>query len=176
MSSQNCVVNQAMIRLPEDYPSFEEAYVKKFPNRKNPLPPIKGGWGYTKEDAVVIRYDDRKPEDWVTSIDCVEVEKYFITFRLEEETLYAHKTIFPGPEWEKVNHQLVFGDDGRMFDCETVEASVFTLDDWEYLKQDWKSHDGYKDDEAGMARHHQMREERKIRFTEVFWFDITECM
>ncbi|MBQ7178126.1 MAG: hypothetical protein IJS08_11990 [Victivallales bacterium] len=163
-----------MLRLPEGYPSFRDAYCARFPVRENPIPPFKGGWGYSMEDAMLIDNDD--PGNLMASISCVDDEKYFITFRLDEEAEYAHKTKFAGATWTKKNHQLVYGNDGKMYDHETVNAQIFTLEDWEFLKQDWESHDGYKNDKEGAERHNQMREERAIRFTEEFWFDVTNCL
>ena len=67
-------------------------------------------------------------------------------------------------------------DDGNFYDCETVEISMFTPEDWDYLKRDWESHNGYTDDLAGKAEHDRMREERIIRFTEVFWFNVNNIL
>ncbi len=171
------IVNQEALRLPAGYRSFRDAYISRFPVRENPIPPIKGGWGYTQEDAVVIDYETENSDELLfASMDCIDLENYFILFRIQEEAEHAHETKYAGCEWKKLNHQLVYGDDGRMFDRETVEARVFTLEDWEFLKNDWTSHNGYKGDKEGAARHEQMREERFIRFTEIFWFDVTNCL
>ena len=164
-----------MLRLPKGYRSFREAYCARFPKRENPIPPFKGGWGYTREDAMVIG-NEEDSDNLLPCISCVDDENYFITFRLDEEAEHAHKTKFAGATWTKRSHQLVCGNDGRMYDHETVDAQIFTQEDWEFLKQDWEAHDRYKGDEAGAKRHNQMREERAIRFTEEFWFDITRCL
>lgn len=174
-SSEKVIVNQEIMRLSDEYPSFRDVYSTRFPNRKNPIPGIYGGWGYSQEDAAVIEYDD-DADAFFTCMDCTELEKYFIQFRLEEEAIYSRGPRFPGVKWHKVNHSLVYGDDGRIFDRETVEVMVFTLEDWEALKKDWQDHNGYKDDESGRLRHNQMRETRFIHFTEVFWFDVTKCL
>ena len=102
-----------MLRLPEGYPSFRDAYCARFPVRENPIPPFKGGWGYSMEDAMLIDNDD--PGNLMASISCVDDENYFITFRLDEEAEYAHKTKFAGATWTKKNHQLVYGNNGKMF-------------------------------------------------------------
>ena len=53
---------------------------------------------------------------------------------------------------------------------------MFTPEDWDFLKNDWESHDGYKDDDKGKLHHEALREERIIRFTEVFWFNVMNIL
>ena len=106
------------------------------------------------------------------SFDGIDIENIFIDCRLHEEAEHAHETKYDGLRWKKVGQSL-HCDDEFSYDCITVEVEMFTPGDWDFLQADWEAHDGYKDDSAGAAQHQRLREARAIRFTSVFWFNIS---
>ena len=165
------VVNQETMRVPEGYPNAREILTKHYPSIKDALQ-IKGGWGYSQEDAVVVFDDQQDPSSSMFSFDGIDIENIFIDCRLHEEAEHAHETKYDGLRWKKVGQSL-HCDDEFSYDCITVEVEMFTPGDWDFLQADWEAHDGYKDDSAGAAQHQRLREARAIRFTSVFWFNIS---
>ncbi len=141
-----------LFRLPDDYPAPRDVL------KTNALG---GGWGYAMRDAAVIQGG-------------ISTENAFIEVRIREELRRLEKAagaklVFA--DYQNYAHELVCeGDD--FYDLLYVQVEVIPEEDWEQLKADWESHDGYKKDKAGRRKHEEWRESRTIRFTEHFWFNV----
>ncbi len=162
------------LRIPADYPAPRDILRRHFPVIAKELT-IRGGWGYSADDACVV-LDFDKEINPTQHFDGISIEEIFIHYRLREETEYAHEAKYAGMKWNRLEHRLVAGFGGVPYDVETVNVQMFTPEDWAFLKNDWEEHGGYQDDEIGKNRHIQLYEDRAIRFTEVFWFDVTHIL
>ena len=143
--------------------------------------PVDGGWGYTKGDACIIRmkgaFDDRSIPPWER--DGYEIEQLFVERRIYEEIISN-----PAPDtpdlhnlrWNMTAQRLVDPGDGRKFDEMEFEVSGFLLGDFETLRDDWESHEGYENDEAGRLRHLALAASKRISYTAVYWFDVTSFL
>lgn len=134
-----------------------------FPNHKWN---ISGGWGYTMDTAVVIEED--------RTMHGLSMESMFVQYRTYEELivfLEAEKS-FSGIEWKKLRQSL-HGVDGRSYDFIEYLVTAFLDSDWQMLKADWESHNGYIGDREGFAAHQALRKSKQIGFYTICWFDIT---
>ena len=131
--------------------------------------PIKGGWGYTREEAVILI--DKHP----LHIDYLEIQKIFVQKRTLEELIIFRPEgqKFNGIEWVKLSQALI-DYDGRKFDHLEYEISGFMDEDWVFLENDYRIHDSFKNDIAGKTKHLEAREERIVKFHTDFWFDISK--
>ena len=140
------------LRLPGDYPA---------PAKALKTDAVSGGWGYTMRDAAVV------PGGIPAEHDFIRVRVGRELRRIEEMT--GEKFVFP--DYEKYAHELVCeGHD--FYDHLYVQVELIPQADWDRLKADWESHDGYENDRKGRRNHEKWRESRTIRFTEHFWFNV----
>ena len=138
--------------LEEDYPSHKW--------------PISGGWGYTEDEACVVELD--------TEIDGVPFEYEFLRYRTYEELIvfkprgegYAGIDIKP-------QSQLTIHKGNKHYDKVTFKVTAFPEKDWDMLKEDWDSHNGYKDDIEGGTKHLSLRMSKMVSYETVGYFDIT---
>ena len=140
------------LRLPADYPAPREALKTDG---------VSGGWGYTKRDAAVVGGG-------------IPGEHAFIEARTDEELRRLEKTTgdkFVFADYDKYAQELV-NDGDDFYDLLYVQIALIPEADWNQLKADWESHDGYKNDRKGRRQHEKWRERRTIRFTEHFWFNV----
>ena len=135
--------------------------------------PIRGGWGYTKEDACIIDKNDplvdrSLPFDWV-GIQNVFVEKRIyeemIIFRPEDER-------FSGIQWD-LQEQSHIQENDKHFDRLIFEITALHENEWEELKTEYEGPQGYGHPEFDVEAHERRRQEKTVRITREFWFDIT---
>ena len=136
-----------------------------FPKRQWP---ISGGWGYSQENAVVVEVEN--------SWDGVSFEYKYLEYRTYEDAIIFRPKgqQLAGFRFEKEKQSLVHGSDGKSYDRVTVKVSAYTEEDFAYFKNDWDSHNGYENDEAGKARHLQIAESKVIKYDVTRWFDISK--
>ena len=133
--------------------------------------PIKGGWGYTKEDAIIIDKNDpvvpkELPFDGV-GLEYVVVEK---RIDLEFTLLQDEKDMYKGAHWE-LDKQEMMQDQDRIFDKITVKITALPFEAWWGRRMEWKEN-GRKPDfdkEWFMARTLELTQ---YCYRE-FWFDIS---
>lgn len=129
-----------------------------------------GGWGYDGESALLILTDDES-----TGVD---IEYGFIKYRAFKE-LNGHPSCGDCCEYqdircENVRQSLMCPSNGRKYDVLRYVVTAIPLKDWEWLKNDWESHNAYENDEAGRLEHFRTRQERTISYETECHFDITE--
>jgi len=78
--------------------------------------PIKGGWGYTRDDAVIIDKFDPIVSKGIP-FNGVSYEYIFVEKRIYSEMIVfrAENDKFSGISWE-LDEQMVTGNDGKNFD------------------------------------------------------------
>jgi hypothetical protein len=135
--------------------------------------PIRGGWGYTKSDACIIDTNDPLV-DPTFPFDGVGVEYVFIEKRIYEEMIIFRPDgeQFSGIGWN-LQEQSLLHDSGRSFDRLIFEITAFRDNDWEELKAEFEGPQGYGTPGFNAEAHEMKRQEKMVRFTREFWFDIT---
>ena len=135
--------------------------------------PIKGGWGYTKDDAVIIDKDDHSVPKGLP-FDGIGIEKIFVEKRTYEELIIFRKDgdKFNGINWELLNQSLV-QDNDKYYDVLKYKICGHLDGDWEFLKEEFERNDFFSDDPEGKDNHFEEHSNRLICYETEFWFDIT---
>ena len=133
--------------------------------------PIRGGWGYNKEDACIIDKNDPIIDpDSSMPFYGIGYEKIFverriymelITYRMEDER-------YSGIEWKMQEQKLIHLDD-KPHDLLKYEVTGFKESDWKSLKEEWET----SGPELDRVEHLHKREELKQNFEMEFWFEIS---
>lgn len=130
--------------------------------------PITGGWGYDQESAIVFTEGN--------DFECVSMEYKLIAERARMELWLmsefdGHDFVYYGYKFH--NQSLVPGGDGRSYDMLNYSVCAIAEEDWNMLKADWQSHNGYEDDQPGLEKHKALRDSKIKSYESVCWFDIT---
>jgi len=135
--------------------------------------PIRGGWGYTQADACIVdKYDPLV--DPSLPFNGVGVEYVFVEKRIYEEMIIFRPDgeKFSGIKWN-LHGQYLIADAGRYFDKLVFEVTAFRDNDWEDLKAEFEGPRGYGHPDFDAEAHERKHQEKMMRFTREFWFDIT---
>lgn len=128
--------------------------------------PFHGGWGYTREDAVVIECDNTS--------DGVAFEYKFAKHRSFEELITlptADSRLYLVDS--HVKSQSMMSHNDKRYDVLYVTVIALPESDYELLKKDWEDHNGYIDDLADLKAHDALRESKMVAYDTEIWFDIT---
>jgi hypothetical protein len=149
-----------------------EILATDFPSLGGELP-IHGGWGYSREDAVIIDKDDPVvPRD--APFDGVGLEYFFVEKRIYEELIVFQPTDkrYSGIEWKPIEQRLM-DTDGRWYDILTFEITALPDKDWNELKAEWEGPSGFNSNGFDIEAHLKKKDDRRIRYIGEYWFDIT---
>jgi hypothetical protein len=135
--------------------------------------PIRGGWGYTQSDACIIDKNDPLV-DPTRPFDGIAVEYLFVEKRIYEEMIIFRPDgeKFSGISW-RLQEQGLYGEADRVFDKLVFEITAFRDEDWEELEAEFEGPQGNGAPDFDIEAHNKKREEKMVRFTRDFWFDIT---
>jgi len=135
--------------------------------------PIRGGWGYTLDDAVIIDKNDPVVLKGVP-FDGVGLERIFLEKRTYEELIIfrPQDDRYSGINWKLVQ-QTVTDHNHRTYDVLKVEITAFPDKDWEELKAEWEGPNGYGSPGFDLEAHNEKRDSRMIRYITEGYFDIT---
>ena len=135
--------------------------------------PIRGGWGYSQKDACIIDKNDPLVDPSLP-FDGVGVEYVFVEKRIYEEMIIFRPDgeKFSGIKWN-LQGQRTFHEGGRAFDRLVFEITAFPDNEWEVLKAEFEGPQGYGHPDFNAEVHERKRQEKMVRFTREFWFDIT---
>jgi hypothetical protein len=135
--------------------------------------PIRGGWGYTKDDACIIDKHD-SIVDRSIPFDGVGIEYIFVEKRIYEEMIILRPEgeKFFGIEWKLIEQQQI-DDEDKVFDKLIFKISAFPEKNWNELKAEYEGPEGYGSPNFYAAAHEKENQERMVQFTGEFWFDIT---
>lgn len=133
--------------------------------------PIKGGWGYGRDDCVVIDKNDSTVSKGAP-FNGISIEYVFVEKRLYIELIVARpeEDRYSDIQW-KLQRQGLQENEGRKFDRLIFDVTAFRDNDWEMFKAEYES--GLGSPTFDIAAHEKKREELQIEFTCEFWFDIT---
>jgi len=135
--------------------------------------PISGGWGYSKEDAVIIDRSDPVVSKGMP-FDGVGIEYIFVEKRIYEELIIfrSDNNKLSGIEWNLIRQELR-SDGNRKFDVLFFDVTGIPDTDWEQLKREWESNNGFQESQAALDSHIEKRNTRIVHYQTEYWFDIT---
>jgi len=137
--------------------------------------PIKGGWGYTKDDAVIIDKNDPVVEPGIL-FNGVALEYTFIEHRnyLELITFRPEGDRYAGIEYKRKRQELHSDQEkGLKYDRILYEITCFHAGDYEALKREWETVMRTNDKTFDIAEHMKKREALMVRFEREAWFEIS---
>ena len=162
-------------RLPDDYPLPREILRQHFPRTANQCN-FSGGWGYDAENAVIVKEFDPEinPDE---KFDGVSLEYAFIDKRIREELIFSRPE---GERFEELDYtnieQSLRYINGIPHDYILVEVTAYPEKEWLELRDDWESHDCYKDDPEGRKRNLDCKAACKITYQAEYYFNISDFM
>ena len=162
---------------------MEEIKIDRLPARYSPVVvipehfdelqlPIAGGWGYEKEDAVVIFKRDPAHTS-VAPYKAIDIEMQFVKCRLIFELIWTreHDEKYEDVRWD-IAQQKVRRIEGRTYDVLDLKVSATPRNEWLISKSEWESKDWQSEEEEDLFR---INYESKMHVTNSqFWFDISD--
>jgi hypothetical protein len=138
--------------------------------------PIRGGWGYSVAEAVIIDKNDPTVPRGLP-FDGVGLEYFIVEKRIYEELIVFRDEgdRFSGIEW-KLLSQRVLDHCNRTYDHLVFEVTALRDSDWAELKVEWEGAEGCRSPTFDRQAHLAERERRKIRYEAEFWFDISSFL
>lgn len=135
--------------------------------------PIRGGWGYTIDDPVIIDKNDPIVPKGIP-FDGVGLEYVFIEKRIYEELIIfrPEDDRYSGTEWKLLKQELS-RHSGRSYDVLTIEVTALPDRVWEELKAEWEGPKGYGSSGFDADEHMKKRDSQTIRYVTEYHFDIT---
>jgi hypothetical protein len=135
--------------------------------------PIRGGWGYTIDDACIIDKDD-PAVDPSLPFDGFGLEYTFVEKRIQEEMILMRPEgeQFTEIHWNLESQDLVEAD-GRYFDHLVFEVNALRLDEFEQLKLEFEGPLGESSPDFDAQAFGAKCRAKVMRFEREFWFDIT---
>jgi len=135
--------------------------------------PIRGGWGYTMNDACIIDKEDPIVDPKIpfhgTSIEYIfaELRTYeeLIFFRDDGEKFYDIKL--------ELKEQRLLSDGDRSFDQLIMTVQAIPENDWNELKSEFEGPLGISNPNFDLIAFIKKREGKTVSLTREFWFDIT---
>ena len=133
--------------------------------------PIKGGWGYTKEDAIIIDKNDHTVNPKVP-FDGVGLEYIIAEKRIYEALiiLRPQEDRFSGIRWKLLSQDLIHDGD-KSYDKLIFKVTAHRDKDFESLKVIWESNQSNPDFDR--EEHLKRHEELLCYYETEYWFDIT---
>lgn len=133
--------------------------------------PIKGGWGYTKEDAIIIDKNDHTVDSKVP-FDGVGLEYIIAEKRIYEELIIQRPEDdrFSGIRWNLLSQDCIHEGD-RIYDNLVFKVTAHREKDFEELKNIWESN--LTNPKFETEEHLKKHEELLCHYESEYWFDIT---
>ena len=136
--------------------------------------PIRGGWGYSKEDAVII---DRMHPAAANfhPFNGVEIEYIFVKLRMYEELIgmaplgQQHS----GCRYSTREQQLMDGEAGKLYDVLICDLTALPDDVFEELKAIWEGPDGFRSPSFDVEAHQHKHELATVHYVREYWFEIS---
>jgi hypothetical protein len=125
---------------------------------------LHSGWGYEKEDALIMVCGN--------SMAGIHNEYKYAEARSKIEVDKVLKMCFIG--FERCGQRLVADGPKHHYDVISFKVYLLTEEDWNFLKDDFESHNEYKDDDAGLKKHTELRSQRIKYYTSECWINIDE--
>lgn len=133
--------------------------------------PIQGGWGYTKDDAIVIDTNDPIiPKD--LPFDGIGLEYAIVEKRILLEFYYLQneREGYRDIHWDVEQQELIL-DKKKAYDKLRIKISALSFEDWKSRRIEWKENGRQPD----FDKEWFMNKSRELRHHghQDFWFDIS---
>lgn len=150
--------------------SFRKILFECFKSMGSELP-ITGGWGYSKEDAIVIDKNDSSVNP-AFPFNGVGIEYQIAEKRIYIETIVARPEHdkYSGVNW-KPNKQRLVHDNDKQYDYISFHVTALPKIDFEFLKSEYETE--MKNGILNFEKHSKKREAMLCHYDTEFWFDIT---
>ncbi|MCQ2380549.1 MAG: hypothetical protein MJ025_06495 [Victivallaceae bacterium] len=158
-------------QVPSVYAEPTKMLLEHFENTRDQLP-IEGGWGYSADDAVVIKSEDPEINPG-NPLDGISVENVFIHYRIREELEYVSPVKYHLIDWHHTGQRLVYIN-GRPHDVVAYVVETMPGEKWTELCDDYAAHNGYKDDPEGLAKLDARRDALIERYAGEAYMDISD--
>lgn len=151
----------------ETRPALRDVIMESF---KEDLP-IKGGWGYSIEDAIIIDRDDSTVDKSIP-FPGVAIEYNIVDKRLWQELFFFRplSNRFFGIQWERELQSLMSVGEKR-YDFLKVKGYCFLDHDYISLRDEFMQRESNQ--EFDIKKHLEKREQLMYHFTTEYYFDIT---
>ena len=135
--------------------------------------PISGGWGYSKENAVIINKEDPIVSKNIP-FDGVSIEYNFVELRIHAELqiFRAGSERCTGIEWNFLKQSLK-NHEGRYYDVLFFEVTAISFAELKILEKERKNKDGSQLSKAELKFCIDKKDSKTIRYTTEYWFDIS---
>lgn len=160
--------------ITEFYKDWEPQVLLARKYKSRPPLPIRGGWGYSMEDAVVIDKSHPAAANF-RPFNGVEVEHVFIQLRLWEELIGTRPPgqQHSGCEFKLIRQALVGGEDGKKYDKMLCDVTALPDEIWEELKAEWEGPNGIRSPDFDAEEHMRRREAATVHYVGEYWFEIS---
>lgn len=137
--------------------------------------PIKGGWGYEINDAVIINKNDPIVSQSMP-FNFTAIEKIFVEKRIYEELIIFREDNqkHSGIEW-KLESQKLIRKGNNSYDVLSYLVTAIPDVDWEILKAEFMDNNGFSDSKESYNAHMEKKHNKTIFYSTEYWFDITSC-
>lgn len=131
--------------------------------------PLSGGWGYSREDAIIIHGDSgdfQRPDAIYRATDLPEL---LVELRIYYELVHmrAENDRFSGIQWKMLDSQRT--ESGEVtYEFLRYEVTAHREVDYQALKRDWDA--GRTDPEWSKEEHLRIRMEWMRRYEAEYWF------
>jgi hypothetical protein len=135
--------------------------------------PIRGGWGYSMEDAVII--DKNDPIVFkVLPFNGITIEHIFVEKRIYCELIvYQPKDDrYSGINWKPILQELREIND-KHYDVLTFDVTALHDKDFAMMKAVWEGPNGYGSQGFDQKEHFKKHAALEIHYVAEYWFDIT---
>jgi len=133
--------------------------------------PIKGGWGYAKEDAIIIDKNDPVATQWFP-LDAVAIEYIIAKQRIYEELIIFREK---GDKFSQLNinllKQSLIAEKEKKYDKLVFEVTAFHDKDFENIYKEMVEIS--KKPRFDFDIYLESKKELRYHYTSEFWFDIT---
>lgn len=133
--------------------------------------PIKGGWGYSTADAVVINKNDETVKPGLP-FDGIGIERIVVEKRIYEELIIFRQIgeKFAGIHWELIK-QSTFAEGDKQYDHLIFKVTGHSDENWENLKREYKENADNED--FDFNAHFDKEEQLKYEYIAEYYFEIT---
>jgi len=135
--------------------------------------PIKGGWGLSKEDAVIIDKNDSIVNK-LQPFNGLAIEYLFMEYLnyLDLITFKPLESCYSGIRYKLIKQELITDDDTcNIYDKMKIEVTCFTDKDWDELKNEWDNN--HLDENFDEKAHDDKRNSKMMSIERTMWFEIS---
>lgn len=136
--------------------------------------PIRGGWGYKKEDAIVIDKADPVARKDIP-FDGIGIEHVIVEKRIYEELIISRPKgqEFAGIKWKKIDQRMTVDESGIKYDHLRFDVTALPASEFKALKEIWEGPDGVDSPDFDMDSHRRRHEASTVHYVAEYWFDVT---